>query len=67
MKNMGEVFQLSQGCSAAVRHGAPCGSFYAEKAAAAAACGATLIVLRRPADSGEDFETILQFCREMLA
>ena len=27
MKNMGEVFQLSQGCSAAVRHGAPCGSF----------------------------------------
>ena len=35
MKNMGEVFQLSQGCSAAVRHGAPCGSFYAEKAAAA--------------------------------
>ena len=35
MKNMGEVFQMSQGCSAAVRHGAPCGSFYAEKAAAA--------------------------------
>ena len=46
--------------------GGPNGGF-AEKAAAAEAGGASLVVLRRPADSGEDFETILQFCREMLA
>ena len=31
MKNMGEVFQLSQGRRVPL----PCGSFYAEKAAAA--------------------------------
>ena len=48
------------------KDGGPNGGF-AEKAAAAAAGGAALIVLRRPADSGEDFETILQICREMLA
>ncbi len=48
------------------KDGGPNGGF-AEKAAAAEAGGAALVVLRRPADSGEDFETILQFCREMLA
>lgn len=48
------------------KDGGPNGSF-AEKAAAAEAGGAALVVLRRPADNGEDFETILQFCREMLA
>lgn len=48
------------------KDGGPNGGF-AEKAAAAEAGGAALVVLRRPADNGEDFETILQFCREMLA
>ncbi len=39
---------------------------FAEKAEAAAQCGAQLIVLRRPDEQGEIAETILQRCRELL-
>lgn len=39
---------------------------FAEKAEAAAQCGAQLIVLRRPDEQGETVETILQRCRELL-
>ena len=39
---------------------------FAEKAGAAAQCGAQLIVLRRPDEQGETAETILQRCRELL-
>ena len=39
---------------------------FAEKAEAAALCGAQLIVLRRPDEQGETAETILQRCRELL-
>lgn len=39
---------------------------FAEKAEAAAQCGAQLIVLRRPDEQGETAETILQRCRELL-
>ena len=39
---------------------------FAEKAEAAAQCGAQLIVLRRPDEQGETAETILQRCREIL-
>lgn len=39
---------------------------FAEKAEAAAQCGAQLIVLRRPNEQGETTETILQRCRELL-
>ena len=39
---------------------------FAEKAEAAARCGAQLIVLRRPEEQGENAETILQRCRELL-
>ena len=38
---------------------------FAEKAEAAAQCGAQLIVLRRPDEQGETAETILQRCREL--
>ena len=38
----------------------------AEKAEAAARCGVQLIVLRRPEEQGENAETILQRCRELL-
>ena len=37
-----------------------------EKAAAARATGANLVVIRRPKETGEDFETILQYCQEVL-
>lgn len=39
---------------------------FAEKAEAAAQCGVQLIVLRRPEEQGENAETILQRCRELL-
>ena len=39
---------------------------FAEKAEAAAQCGAQLIVLRRPDEQGETAKTILQRCREIL-
>lgn len=39
---------------------------FAEKAAAARAAGAQLLVLVRPADSGESYDDILHFCGEML-
>ena len=39
---------------------------FAEKAEAAARCGVQLIVLRRPEEQGENAETILQRCRELL-
>ncbi len=40
---------------------------FPEKCAAAAAAGVTLAVLRRPEDTGEDYDTILRICREMIA
>lgn len=39
---------------------------FAEKAEAARQAGAILVVIRRPADSGEDYETILEDCRRLL-
>ena len=39
---------------------------FREKAAAAAAGGAVLVVLRPPEDRGEDFDTILSCCKELL-
>ena len=39
---------------------------FAEKAAAAEACGVPLIVLRRPEEQGETAQTILQRCGELL-
>ncbi len=39
---------------------------FQEKAKAAALAGATLIVLRRPDDAGEDYETVLRYCKELL-
>ena len=39
---------------------------FGEKAEAARQAGATLVVIRRPADSGEDYETILEDCRRLL-
>ena len=39
---------------------------FAEKTEAAARCGVQLIVLRRPEEQGENAETILQRCRELL-
>ena len=40
---------------------------FGEKAAAAADSGAVLIVLRPPEDRGEDYDTILNDCRELLS
>lgn len=39
---------------------------FGEKAAAAADSGAVLIVLRPPEDRGEDYDTILNHCKELL-
>lgn len=39
---------------------------FTEKAEAARQAGAVLVVIRRPADSGEDYETILEDCRRLL-
>lgn len=39
---------------------------FAEKAEAARQAGVVLVVIRRPADSGEDYETILEDCRRLL-
>ena len=45
--------------------GAPGG--FGEKAQAARNVGARLVVIRRPADSGEDYAAVLNECREMMA
>ena len=39
---------------------------FEEKAAAAKAAGARLILIRRPRESGLDYEDVLQQCREMM-
>lgn len=39
---------------------------FAEKMEAALACKATPVVITRPADRGESYETVLQTCREMM-
>ena len=39
---------------------------FGEKAAAAAEAGVKLLVIRRPAEEGEDFDAILRHCRELL-
>ena len=44
--------------------GAPGG--FAEKVRAARDAGALLVVIRRPAEDGESFDSILQTCREMM-
>ena len=40
---------------------------FAEKSAAAAAGGAVLLVIRRPEEQGEDYDTILSYCKELLS
>ena len=40
---------------------------FGEKAQAARNVGARLVVIRRPADSGEDYAAVLNECREMMA
>lgn len=39
---------------------------FAEKAAAAAAAGVTLVLIRRSREDGLDYETVLEKCREMM-
>ena len=39
---------------------------FPEKAAAAASTGTQLVLIRRPEDSGMDYETVLEQCREMM-
>lgn len=45
--------------------GAPGG--FEEKLKAARACGVKLVVLRRPAEQGEPYEAVLDFCKEWIA
>ena len=40
---------------------------FGQKAAAAAAGGAVLLVIRRPEEQGEDYDTILSYCKELLS
>lgn len=40
---------------------------FGEKAAAAAANGAVLLVFRRPEEQGEDYDAILSYCKELLS
>ena len=47
------------------KDGGPAGGF-GEKAAAAQAAGAKLLLIRRPQEEGLDYETVLQRCREMM-
>lgn len=47
------------------KDGGPAGGF-GEKAAAAQATGAKLLLIRRPREEGLDYETVLQRCREMM-
>lgn len=47
------------------KDGGPAGGF-GEKAAAAQATGARLLLIRRPQEEGLDYETVLQRCREMM-
>lgn len=47
------------------KDGGPAGGF-GEKAAAALAAGAKLVLIRRPQEDGSDYETILQQCGEMM-
>ena len=39
---------------------------FSEKAAAAEAAGAQLVLIRRPEDAGLDYRTVLEQCRRML-
>ena len=39
---------------------------FAEKLEAARVCGVRSIVIRRPADQGESYEAILDFCKEWI-
>ena len=39
---------------------------FPEKAAAAAATGAQLVLLRRPEEEGLDYESVLHYCKEMM-
>lgn len=47
------------------KDGGQAGGFQ-EKADAAAATGVQLVLIRRPEDSGMDFDTVLKVCREMM-
>lgn len=47
------------------KDGGPAGGF-GEKAAAAQAAGAGLVLIRRPQEEGLDYGTVLQRCREMM-
>ena len=47
------------------KDGGPAGGF-GEKAAAAQAAGARLVLIRRPQEEGLDYEGVLQRCREMM-
>ena len=47
------------------KDGGPAGGF-GEKAAAAQAAGAGLVLIRRPREDGLDYEAVLQRCREMM-
>lgn len=40
---------------------------FAEKLQAARACGVSTVVIRRPVEQGESYETILDFCKEWMA
>ena len=53
-------------CYLVTKDGGEAGGFK-EKAAAADESGAVLVVLRRPEDEGEDYDTILNYCKELLS
>ena len=48
------------------KDGGKAGGFQ-EKALAAVATGAQLLLIRRPEDDGLDYESVLERCREMMA
>ena len=47
------------------KDGGPAGGF-SEKAAAAKAAGARLVLIRRPPEDGLDYDTVLKTCKEMM-
>lgn len=62
--NMALIHQFSIGWLVTKDGGAAGG--FAEKAEAAQKTGARLVVIRRPKEDGEPYETILELCKEMM-
>lgn len=62
--NVALLHQFAIRCMVTKDGGTPGG--FEEKLQAARACGVQLVVVRRPAEQGESYQTVLDFCKEWI-